>query len=93
MSSDIIAETIDTLTELKRMYQLNLELLEQLGVACGWLLDNKIPIPNRDTICSLLVKARMLLDEIYSPPFLQHRKRTPEDSTEPFNLSFKYFNM
>ena len=86
MSSDIITETIDTLKELKRMHQLVLELLEQLDVTCGWLLENKIPIPNRDTIYSLLVKTKTLLDEIHSKTssdeFLQPKK-SDKDLTEP----------
>jgi hypothetical protein len=65
------------------MHQLNLELLEQLAVVCKWMLSNNIQVPNRDKFVSLLRKARILFDEFYSPPFLQHRKRTPEDATEP----------
>ena len=34
---------------------------------------------------SLVNKAESLINELTSttPPFLQHRKRTPEDATEP----------
>jgi len=88
--NDILTEIIDALAQLKRMHQLNLELLEQLDVICGWLLKNKIPIPDQDHFCSLLTKAQTLLKEIYSdsPAFLQHQKRKPTDKfTEPVNVT------
>ena len=85
--NDVLSEIIDSLSELKRMHQLNLELLEQLGVACGWILDNTVTVPNREHLASLLNKARALFDEIYSrhlssDDFLQ-RKKPDKDSTAP----------
>ncbi len=84
--SDALTEIIDTLKELKRMHQLNLELLEQLGVTCGWLLDNHVNVPNSEHIHSLLVKTQTLLNEIYFPTssdgFLR-RKKSDEDLTAP----------
>lgn len=76
------------------MHQLNLELLEQLNVACGWILDNRITIPNSEHIASLLVKAKALLKEVQAeePRALQYQKladekkqhfRTDGEVTEP----------
>ena len=76
LPNDTLTEIIDTLTELKRMHQLNLELFEQLNVACGWLLEHKIPVPNASTFYSLLVKAKALLIEIQAetPKMLHYPK-------------------
>jgi len=62
------------------MHQLNLELLEQLDVACGWILDKHITIPNSEQIASLLVKAKALLKEIQAeePRVLQYQKLADE---------------
>lgn len=59
-----LQEVIEALQELERLHQLNIELLEQLDVACGWLLDNHIQLPNASTFCSLLTKSKALLKEI-----------------------------
>ena len=95
MPHDSLTEIITSLGELKRLHQLNLELLEQLSVACGFLTENKVPIPNEGTFVSLLKKATTLLSEIYSEPSSTmlvvtkpadetlQRKRTDEDLTEP----------
>jgi cytoplasmic iron level regulating protein YaaA (DUF328/UPF0246 family) len=58
------------------MHQLNLELLEQLDVACGWILDNHITIPNSSLLASLLAKAKALLRELQStePKIMQYQK-------------------
>jgi hypothetical protein len=61
---DSLTEVIDSLSELKRMYQLNVELLEQLAVTCEWLKKSGVHIPNEDTFNSLLNKTTTLLDEI-----------------------------
>jgi hypothetical protein len=86
------SEVIDTLIELKRLHQLNLELLEQLDVTCSWLLDNGIKLPNENKFHSLLIKARALLIEIQTatPKFSYQKladetlqgKRTDGDFTE-----------
>jgi hypothetical protein len=80
-----MTEIIDTLTELKRMHQLNLELLEQLSVSCSWLMEHSVPIPNAETICSLLRKATILLSEIQAdqPTILQYRKLADETKQPP----------
>jgi len=70
------------------MHQLNLELLEQLSTSCGWLMEHNIPIPNAETICSLLSKAKTLINEIQGeePKILQYqairRKVTDEKSDD-----------
>ena len=87
--SDILKEASSTFNELVRMHELNQELLETLMVAMQWIRGyaekNNIPFPNQNTFFSLLRKAESLINEMMSnsPPFLQHRKRTPEDATEP----------
>jgi hypothetical protein len=91
---EAITEIIDTLTELKRMHQLNLELLEQLSVSCSWLMEHNVHIPNAETLCSLLKKATTLLGEIQAdqPSIFQYQKvadekkhlfRTDDKVTEP----------
>ena len=94
MSNDVLTEIIDTLLELKRLHQINLELFEQLDVICGWLQDNKIQVPNEEHFLSLLIKARTLLNEVYartpSDGFLQ-RKKSDKDFTEPTITRFIYF--
>jgi hypothetical protein len=90
-----LTEIIDTLQEVERLHQLNLELLEQLNVISGWLVEHDIPIPNPHILYSLLAKAKVLLNEIQSdePKILQYRvirrKVTEEKSddkvTEPLS--------
>lgn len=90
----ISQEAINTLQELKRMYQLNIELLEQLAVACDYLVSNHVEVPNSNLFASLVHKAMTLLDELQSnePRILEYRKladekkqpfRTDEEGTEP----------
>ena len=80
MQNDAISEICNTLVELRRMHQLNMELLEQLGVACGWLLEHNIPIPNASTFASLVTKSLALLKEIQAeePRMLQYQKLSDE---------------
>ena len=96
----LLSETIETLQELKRMHQLNIELLEQLAVACSFLSKNHVEIPNGETFVSLLEKAMTLLDEIQAdePKIMQYtmsnrRKvtafKTDEDVPEPFLAVYK----
>ena len=92
-----LSEVIDTLQELKRMHQLNMELLEQFSVTCGYLLKSGVQIPNARTFASLLNKAMFLLEEIKAdePTIIQYtnsrRKVTPfktdEEVPEPRTLS------
>jgi hypothetical protein len=89
----MLTEIIDTLGELKRMHQLNLELMEQLDVTCGWLLDNNIQVPNHEHFLSLLIKARTLLKEIYartSSDGILQRKKSDKDFTVPV---FRYCSL
>jgi len=62
-----LSSVIQNLHELQRMHQLNLELLEQLGVFFQWVLDNKIAIPDKDKFESLLHRTQALMNELYSP--------------------------
>ena len=76
MPPDSLTEIIDSLTELKRMHQLNLELLEQLAITCDWLRNSGIRLPNESTFYSLLNKTTTLLDEIQadSPKTIVYQK-------------------
>jgi len=75
------------LHEFIRIRELNVELLDVLSVTIEWFMafhkKTQIDIPNMKALSSLIGKTHALLREIDSPPFLQHRKRTPEDATEP----------
>ena len=81
------------------MHSLNLELLEQLDVVCQWIIENKLPIPNKEKLNSLLLKAQTLLQELYfeKTPTLLHMKLSDEnlqgdksdkEFTEPKNETF-----
>lgn len=72
--SNNLQDILSTLTELKRMHQLNYELLEQLNITCQWIVDNQIAIPNPDHLHSLLVKSLSLMAEIEAdePKILQY---------------------
>jgi len=89
--SDVIQQTIDALTEIKRMQQLNFELLEQLNVACQYIVDTKIEIPNEEHLGSLLKKSMALIDELQgnNPVLLQYtvsrRKVTDYDNRQEGN--------
>jgi hypothetical protein len=74
--SDAIQEVIETLSELKRMHQLNYELMEQLNITCQWIVDSNIKIPNADCLCSLLGKSLALIAEVQadSPKTLVYQK-------------------
>jgi len=66
--TDVLIEIIDTLEELKRMHQLCYELLDQLNVACGFLIQNHVRLPNEEKLADLLSKSTVLLDEINAKP-------------------------
>jgi hypothetical protein len=98
-----LAEIIETLQEVERLHQLNLELLEQLNVIGGWLVEHDIPIPNPHILYSLLAKAKALLNEIESdePKVVQYQKladekkqlnRTDEEGTESAKKMFNRFS-
>jgi hypothetical protein len=86
-----LRETAEIPSELLYAYQLNKELLETLELTFVSIMDycrqKGIPIQDRK-LASLLAKVNNLLVEFGStPPFLQHRKRTPQDETEPKKAS------
>ena len=85
MSVSAIDEIIDTLTELKRLHALNMELLEQLEVTSTWLLSLNTPIPNAKKFYSLLTKSKALLIEIQAnePRTLRYQKLA--DEKKPLN--------
>jgi hypothetical protein len=97
---DYLTDVIDSLSELKRMFQLNVELLEQLAVTCDWLKKNNVPIQNEETFNSLLNKTTSLLAEIQAdePKSIIYKKieqtkfhmnpKTATDFTEPLRTSF-----
>ena len=70
-------------------------MFEQLNVACQWILDNHIQIPNEEHLHSLLSKATALLNTLQADEpriiqygklpndNLQHRKPNKE-FTEPY---------
>jgi hypothetical protein len=89
-----ISTVIETLQQLERLHQLNLELLEQLNVVFDYLLNNHVPLPNPQLIYSLLTRAKSILAEIQAdePKILMYSKladekkqpyRTDEEGTEP----------
>jgi hypothetical protein len=100
MYGDVMSELstiVQSLQELQRMHQLNLELLEQLGIVCEWILANNIPVPNREKFNSLLRKTHALAQELYlsSPKTIQYRKisdeslqgdKSDKEFTEPRSL-------
>ncbi len=101
--SEAIQNVIDTLSELKRMHQLNFELLEQLNVTCQWIIDYKINIPNETLMRSLVGKSLALLNELRgdTPKTLTYKKianeslhepKNNEDFTEPFIMIFLSLN-
>jgi hypothetical protein len=75
-----LTEIIDTLTELKRMHQLNYELLEQLNVTCDYLLTHYPNLPNNKKLASLLSKSMSVLKEIKtnSPKILVYQNLSDE---------------
>lgn len=86
---------IQTLSNLERMNQLNLELLEQLGVFADWIVTNNLDVPNKEHFQSLLHKTQALLNELYAleptKPLMyrkladekKHLFRTDEEVPEP----------
>jgi len=96
MNRKALRDAIDTYDGLLRLHQLNEEFLLTLELSLHWLLEfsekHKIPIPHREKFQPLLGKVHALITEIASPPFLQHRNRTPEDPTEPFYVLFNSYD-
>ena len=103
MSSDL-SVIIEKYQELQQLHQLNLELLEQLNIACGYFVDNNIPLPNLKTLYSLFQKAQSILNEIQAdtPKILQynklsddwkHRDKSNGKVTEPCFIRLLYWVM
>lgn len=80
MFNNSLGDIIHNLQQLKEMHQLKLELLEQLDVTCGYVLDSNISVPNREHLASLLIKTKAILAEISSekPQILIYRKIADE---------------
>jgi hypothetical protein len=87
LQHDSFSEIIDSLTELKRISQLNMELLEQLSVTCDWLRKSGVKLPNQSAFDSLLNKTMALLDEIQAdePKILVYKKLSDDGYHEPDN--------
>jgi hypothetical protein len=83
-----LSTIIETLQELQRMHQLNLELLEQLDIVFKWIAETDIPIPNKEKLATLLYKTKALLKELYAPStfkILQYRKLSDDSYHEGSN--------
>ena len=74
-----LSQTIQALQELQRMHQLNLELLEQLGVFFEWILNSEINIPDKEKFNSLFFKTKALLEELYCGKSYTFVYRKPSD--------------
>jgi len=73
MLSDEVEQTLD---ELRRVYELNVELLENLRASVMWiaqyLQETGTPVPRLDTLQQLMREASRLADEIGSPLVPRH---------------------
>jgi hypothetical protein len=81
MSYENIREIRDTLDELMRMHQLNLELLDTLATVLNRLRDYRIKnnLPDfDDSTRSLLHRATTLYDELTSSPLWQCGKSSDD---------------
>jgi hypothetical protein len=91
--SDVLHSINQTLQELERLHQLNVELTEYLNTIMNWIIVNEIPVPSKEKLFSLLRKAEAIQKEIYgskiSDDFLQ-RKKSDKDLTEPKIAKFIY---
>jgi hypothetical protein len=87
MSVNILDKVIETFSELKRLHELNTELLDELCVAIDWVFENEPQVPNAKILYSLLNKSRALLSEIQAdtPKILQYKKLANESLHEPQN--------
>lgn len=91
MSNNSLSEIIDALNEVKRLQQLNYELLEQLNVSCAYLLKNYPDSPNNEKLASLMTKAFTLLDEINDKDNIRRKVtdyKSDGEVTEPRLLTF-----
>ena len=83
MLADEIEQTLD---ELKRVYRLNVELLENLDATVMWFAQYSektgAAIPNAETLWRLMREAVRLGEEIGFPPAPQHSFIKPLRRTE-----------
>jgi hypothetical protein len=107
MSVNPIDTLIETFSELKRLHELNAELLDELCVAVDWVFEHEPQVPNAETLHSLLQKSRTLISEIQAdePKMLQYkmsrrkvtdyreRNGTDEEVPEPFFIRLLYWVM
>lgn len=85
MPNDALIQISNSLSELKRMHQLNFELLEQLNVSCDFILNNYADLPNNIRLSSLLAKSASLLAEIQAdePKILQYKTHLTRVNMNP----------
>lgn len=81
----MLHDTVETMRELERMHQFNIELLETLAVSCEHITKSHIDIPNASTLTSLLSKAWTLLDEIKEDPKIFQINRRKVTDFRKFN--------
>ena len=92
---DLLEEASATLSEIVRIKSLMVEMIETLTLATlyvrGYAEKNNVPLPDFEKLDSLINKAESLRNEVVSgaPPFLQHRFKTPKDSTEPHRFRIR----
>ena len=89
MTTHELREAVDTYTELLRVHQLNLEMLDTLEITLYTVKDfciaHNITIGN-ERIISLLSKVNALFNELdQSTDEKKHLFRTDEEVTEPQN--------
>ena len=85
--------------ELKKFRNLVVDLIETLANTWFYLKDycetKGSPLPTEDRMLYLIQRAIRLCEEINEevalPPNLQHRFRTPKDSTEPSKEILLFF--
>jgi hypothetical protein len=77
-----ISDLIEMLSEIRKMHQLNLELLENLSVTYSYMDENKIAFPNEGKFRSLLNRSKALLEEMYSvqTPTLLYKQKLSDES-------------
>jgi len=86
MNDNVLRAFMESVAEVLRLKQLNMELLETLEETMLWFKDyhekTGIPIPHVDRFVSLASKMNRLIDEINSTPSVQHLFQTPSNETE-----------
>jgi len=87
--------------EMLYLKQLELELLETLEITIirviGYAKEHQIPIPNEESLASLLRKASAIIEEITvvksrKLPFRKSSDRDPEELPEPINAKLIGYN-